>query len=76
MKVINDKKYTLFGDLKKGDTFIFVYDEEDDDVYMKINEIDRPTGESCNAVYLNNGNLYHINDDVPVFRVEAELHIS
>lgn len=76
MKVINDKEYTKFEDLKKGDTFIFVYDENDDRAYMKIDEIDRLTKESYNAICLNSGNLYEINDDVPVFKVEAELHIS
>lgn len=67
----NDLK-TTFGDLEPGDTFVYT-----GTIFMKILDVERPTGSIYNAVKLSTGELYTFTklDLVKNVRVVAHTEV-
>jgi len=70
---------TCFRDLEPGDTFFESANDNDADLYMKIEPIPDPQSDTpWNAVRLSDGTLNGWNefDDTRVYRVESKVVIT
>lgn len=76
MKIIRKDKYSVceFGELKVGDVFIEIVDGKREFLQMKMREVDGD--KTYNAVSLDTGEPYEIEDNTEVRRVHAELIIT
>lgn len=75
MKIVRKDKSQMceFGELRVGEVFI---EDVDGSEYIQIKMSLIEADEDYNAVSLVTGESYHINPDVKVLRVQAELIIS
>lgn len=67
----NNKKYVCFKEIKQGEVFKY-----QDDLFMKIEEIEAESENIMNAIFLADGELINFYDHELVFPLKYQLIIN
>ena len=72
MKIVDTRRATkTFGSLDKGDTFMY-----NNEIYMKVAEMQTPAGRAVNAIMLGLGIDVRLCELEQVEPINCELHIA